>query len=57
MKKSFYVLRNFALVFSAVVALTGCDPKTSEDNRSVRELDTSFVDVWQGGGTALYILN
>lgn len=36
------------LVAGAITSFAGCGPKTPEDNRAVRALDTSFVNVWQG---------
>ena len=55
MKKLFCILISFVLVAGAITAFAGCGPKTPEDNRAVRALDTSFVNVWQGSDGTVYV--
>lgn len=55
MKKLFCILISFVLVAGAITSFAGCGPKTPEDNRAVRALDTSFVNVWQGSDGAVYV--
>lgn len=55
MKKLFCILISFVLVAGAITAFAGCGPKTPEDNRAVRTLDTSFVNVWQGSDGTVYV--
>ena len=55
MKKLFCILISSVLLVCAVFALAGCGPKTPEDNRAVRALDTSFVNVWQGSDGTVYV--
>lgn len=43
------------LVAGAITSFVGCGPKTPEDNRAVRALDTSFVNVWQGSDGTVYV--
>lgn len=43
------------LVAGAITSFAGCGPKTPEDNRAVRALDTSFVNVWQGSDGTVYV--
>ena len=46
---------SFVLVAGAITSFAGCGPKTPEDNRAVRALDTSFVNVWQGSDGTVYV--
>lgn len=55
MKKLFCILISFVLVAGAITSFAGCGPKTPEDNRAVRALDTSFVNVWQGSDGTVYV--
>lgn len=55
MKKLFCILTSFVLVAGAITSFAGCGPKTPEDNRAVRALDTSFVNVWQGSDGTVYV--
>lgn len=55
MKKLFCILTSFVLVAGAITSFAGCGPKTPEDNRAVRALDTSFVDAWQGSDGTVYV--
>ena len=55
MKKLFCILISSVLLVCAVFALAGCGPKTPEDNRAVRALDTSFVNAWQGSDGTVYV--
>lgn len=55
MKKLFCILISFVLVAGAITSFAGCGPKTPEDNRAVRALDTSFVNVWQGSDGIVYV--
>ena len=55
MKKLFCILISFVLVAGAITSFAGCGPKTPEDNRAVRTLDTSFVNVWQGSDGTVYV--
>lgn len=55
MKKLFCILISFVLVAGAITSFAGCGPKTPEDNRTVRALDTSFVNVWQGSDGTVYV--
>lgn len=55
MKKLFCILISFVLVAGAITSFAGCGPKTPEDNRAVRALDTSFVDAWQGSDGTVYV--
>ena len=55
MKKLFCILISSVLVAGAITSFAGCGPKTPEDNRAVRALDTSFVDVWQGSDGTVYV--
>lgn len=53
--KLFCILISFVLVAGAITSFAGCGPKTPEDNRAVRALDTSFVNVWQGSDGTVYV--
>ena len=55
MRKLFCILISFVLVAGAITSFAGCGPKTPEDNRAVRALDTSFVNVWQGSDGTVYV--
>lgn len=55
MKKLFCILKSFVLVAGAITSFAGCGPKTPEDNKAVRALDTSFVDAWQGSDGTVYV--
>lgn len=55
MKKLFCILISFVLVAGAITSFAGCGPKTPEDNRAVRALDTSFVKIWQGSDGTVYV--
>lgn len=55
MKKLFCILISFVLVAGAITSFAGCGPKTPEDNRAVRALDTSFVNAWQGSDGTVYV--
>ena len=55
MKKLFCILISSVLVAGAITSFAGCGPKTPEDNRAVRALDTSFVNVWQGSDGTVYV--
>lgn len=55
MKKLFCILISFVLVAGAITSFAGCGPKTPEDNRAVRALETSFVNVWQGSDGTVYV--
>lgn len=55
MKRLFCILISFVLVAGAITSFAGCGPKTPEDNRAVRALDTSFVNVWQGSDGTVYV--
>lgn len=55
MKKLFCILISFVLVAGAITSFVGCGPKTPEDNRAVRALDTSFVNAWQGSDGTVYV--
>lgn len=55
MKKLFCIPISFVLVAGAITSFAGCGPKTPEDNRAVRALDTSFVDAWQGSDGTVYV--
>ena len=55
MKKLFCILISFVLVAGAITSFAGCGPKSQKDNRAVRALDTSFVNVWQGSDGTVYV--
>ncbi len=55
MRKLFCILISFVLVAGAITSFAGCGPKTPEDNRAVRALDTSFVNAWQGSDGTVYV--
>ena len=55
MKKLFCIPISFVLVAGAITSFAGCGPKTPEDNRAVRALDTSFVNVWEGSDGTVYV--
>lgn len=55
MKKLFSMLIIFVFVVGIAAAFAGCGPKKPEDNRTVRELDTSLVNVWQGSDGTVYV--
>lgn len=56
-EKLFCILISFVLVAGAITSFAGCGPKTPEDNRAVRALDTSFVDAWQGSDGTEYVVS
>ena len=55
MKKLFCILISSVLLVCAVFALAGCGPKSQQDNKADRALDTSFVNVWQGSDGTVYV--
>lgn len=55
MKKLFCILISSVLVAGAITSFAGCGPKTPEDNKAVRALDTSFVNAWQGSDGTVYV--
>ena len=55
MKKLFCILISSVLVVSATFVLAACGSNSPEDNRAVRALDTSFVNVWQGSDGTVYV--
>lgn len=55
MKKLFCILISFVLVAGAITSFAGCGPKSQKDNRAIRALDTSFVNVWQGADGTVYV--
>lgn len=55
MKKLFCILISFVLVAGAITSFAGCGPKTPEDNKADRALDTSLVGVWQGSDGTVYV--
>ena len=55
MKKLFCILISSVLVVSATFVLAACGSNSPKDNKSVRALDTSFVDAWQGSDGAVYV--
>ena len=55
MKKLFCILISSVLVVSATFVLAACGSDSPKDNKAVRALDTSFVDVWQGSDGTVYV--
>ncbi len=55
MKKLFCILISSVLVVSATFVLAACGSNSPKDNKAVRALDTSFVNVWQGSDGTVYV--